>query len=586
MKHLLMGLLGGALFGSLGAPAYAQQAGTPSTTPKPAAQKEAGATGSLSGRVVDEDDQPLADVEVKLLSISRTAVPARPTLTDEEGNFRFSDVSAGEYQFFVQTPGYIEVANPVWSYRPGQTVMLKLRKGGVITGRVTNAQGEPVVAVGVSAQQLRNTGGTANAGERASGYSYTQQTDDRGIYRLYGLRPGSYLVVANAPTPSVTGTPAYEKELPAYHPSGPRDAAQLIEVRAGAEVGGIDIRYLDERGHLITGTVTGGAEAGSANSSYATVSLRRVGSTEEVASAPARPNATGRSFTFPSIPDGDYELIARLSGSALNGATSAPRRVSVKGADVTGVTLTLLPLGSLTGRVVLEPPATALSCVPPKPLALEESSLLLRRIGQPPAGSAVTDNPFFSGRVNAQGEIVVRGVTAGVYYPSFNVREGYFWYLRTFTAQAAAGRVTDLSRTGISFKTGEELTGLTFYLTPGAALLQGRVIPAEGQPLSELLRVHLVPAEPHAADDILRYAEMLVNTKVNKEGRFAFNRVAPGRYRLLPETVAPDEPAERRAVLVAWNPAERAKLRRLATALPELELKPCGFVEMYEVRLK
>jgi hypothetical protein len=586
MKHLLIGLFGWALLSGLWQPGFAQQAGVAPSAPKPAAQKEAGATGSLSGRVIDEDDQPQADVEVRLNALGRSGVSSRQVITDEEGNFRFSDLPDGDYLLYAQTPGYVETPGANRSYRPGQTVTLKLRKGGAITGRVTNAQGEPVVAVGVSARQLRNTSGAANSAEIAGNYIYTQPTDDRGIYRLYGLPPGSYLIVANAPAPSITGTLAYEKELPAYHPAGPRDAAQPIEVRFGAEVSGIDIRYAAERGHLITGTVTGGPAASSANSSYATVSLRRVASGEEVANTPAQPNATGRGFTFSSIPDGDYELIARLTSSATSGATSAPRRVSVKGADVTGVTLALLPLGSLAGRVVLEAPTAALSCVPSKLPALEESSLLLRRIGQPPAGSAVADTPFLAGRPNTQGEFVVGGVTAGVYYPSYNVREGNFWYLRTFTAQPAAGHVIDLARTGISFKTGEELAGVTFYLTPGAALLQGRLTSAEGQPLPELLRVHLIPAEPNAADEILRYAEMLVSTAVNKEARFGFNRVAPGRYRLLTETVARNEPAERRAVLAAWNPAERAKLRRLAAAQPELELKACEFVERYEVRLK
>jgi len=587
MKHLLIALLSWVLLSGMWQPAYAQQAGVAPSTPQPAAPKEAGATGSLSGRVVDEDDQPLADVEVRLNALGRSGVASRQIITDEEGTFRISDLPDGDYLLYAQTPGYIETPGAGRSYRPGQTATLKLRKGGVITGRVTNAQGEPVVAVGVSAQMLRNTGGTANPAERASNYSFTQPTDDRGIYRLYGLRPGAYLVVANAPTPSITGTPAYEKELPAYHPAGPRDTAQAIEVRVGAEVGGIDIRYLGERGHLITGTVTGGAEAGGANSSYAAVSLRRVSSGEEVANAPARPSATGRGFMFPSIPDGDYELVARLSGSATNGATSAPRRVSVKGADVTGITLALLPLGSLAGRVVLEAPATALSCVPSKLPAFEESSLLLRRAAQPPAGSAVMDSPFLNSKLNAKGEFVVRSVAAGVYFPTFGSREGNAWYLRAITAQpATAARASDLSRTGISVKTGEDLTGVTVYLAPGAATILGRVIPAEGQPLPDLLRVHLIPAEPNAADDVLRYAEIPVRTATNKEGRFGLIRLMPGRYRLLVEPVTSVESLERYMAQAAWNPAERARLLRLAAAQPELELKPCERVEKYEVRLK
>lgn len=582
MKHLLLSWLGLALLGSLSAAGFAQQTGGASSTPKPAATKEAGASGSLNGRVVDEGEQPLADVAVRFTALGRSSITPRSVVTDEEGNFRFADLPDGEYMLDAETPGYVETPGAGRSYRPGQPVTLKLRKGGVITGRVTNAEGEPVVAVGVSAQQLRNTGGSAEA-VSADNYSYTQQTDDRGIYRLYGLRPGSYLVVANAPTPSVAETAAYQKELPAYHPSGPRAGAQPVEVRLGEEASGIDIRYLGERGHLIAGSVTGEPEN---SGNYISVSLRRAGSDEEVAQATIPPNATERGFTFPSIPDGDYDLIARLNNSATNGAASAPRRLSVKGTDVTGVTLALLAFGSLSGRVVLEASNAALSCVPSQLPALEESSLLLRRIAASPVANTANDSPFLSGRLDAKGEFAVRGVAAGLYYPSFSIREGNFWYLRTFTAPPVAGRAADLSRTGLSFKTGEDLKGVTFYVAPGAALLQGRVLAAEGQSLPELLRVHLIPAEPDAADAILRYAELPLNTRVNQGGRFGFNRVAPGRYRLLVETVTASELAERRAVQAAWNPAERAKLRQRAATQPELELKACEFVERYELRLK
>jgi len=46
----------------------------------------------------------------------------------------------------------------------------------------------------------------------------------------------------------------------------------------------------------------------------------------------------------------------------------------------------------------------------------------------------------------------------------------------------------------------------------GAALLGGRVIPAEGAQLPTRLSVHFVPAEPASADDALRYAETAVRS--------------------------------------------------------------------------
>jgi hypothetical protein len=64
---------------------------------------------------------------------------------------------------------------------------------------------------------------------------------------------------------------------------------------------------------------------------------------------------------------------------------------------------------------------------------------------------------------------------------------------------------------------------------------------------------------------------MMVNTALNKEGRFGFGRLALGRYRLYAEAVAANEPAERRNWQAAWEQTERARLRRLAATQPEID---------------
>mgnify|MGYP003694673385 CR=1 FL=1 len=66
-----------------------------------------------------------------------------------------------------------------------------LVRGGVVTGRITDADGHPLIGEHVSvllkdapatARQMMMFGGSRN------------QTDDRGVYRVYGLSPGSYKV--------------------------------------------------------------------------------------------------------------------------------------------------------------------------------------------------------------------------------------------------------------------------------------------------------------------------------------------------------------------------------------------------------
>jgi hypothetical protein len=86
------------------------------------------------------------------------------------------------------------------------------------------------------------------------------------------------------------------------------------------------------------------------------------------------------------------------------------------------------------------------------------------------------------------------------------------------------------------------------------------------------LRLHLIPADPKAAEDVLRYSETIVRS----EGAFAFNNIAPGKYRLLTRIVPDDEPIDRAPFPAAWDANERAKLRKEAEAMGvEIELKSC-----------
>ena len=95
---------------------------------------------------------------------------------------------------------------------------------------------------------------------------------------------------------------------------------------------------------------------------------------------------------------------------------------------------------------------------------------------------------------------------------------------------------------------------------------------AAGARLPVRLRVHLLPAETEAKDDVLRFTEV----EAEPSGTFSFEHLAPGKYLLLtravPENESPDKPKRP----IAWDAAERAKLRKEAeTANALVELKTC-----------
>jgi hypothetical protein len=90
--------------------------------------------------------------------------------------------------------------------------------------------------------------------------------------------------------------------------------------------------------------------------------------------------------------------------------------------------------------------------------------------------------------------------------------------------------------------------------------------------------VYLVPAEEEAAENGWRYAE----TTIRGDGSFELKHLAPGKYYLLVRKTSEQEPIENELGSAAWDPIERARLRREAQSpKQEIELHPCQQMDGY-----
>jgi hypothetical protein len=544
--------------------------------------------GAITGRVVTEDGGGIAGVTVMLSPVAIQGGQRRSTTTDEEGNFRFTDLSSRPYSISVfgsreyTQPPAITGSGERRYYRPGESVHIALVRGGVITGRATNAAGDPVIGIQVVAIRVRDVDGRPT---RVSGGSSQRMTDDRGIYRIYGLQPGGYIVVANSSS-NYSGGSAYFGETPTYHPSSTRDAASEVAVASGTEASGIDIRYRGEPGHAVSGRMSGVNLAES--SAPAMVYLTHAATGASFDLMYTNPSQGG-AFAFYGVPDGEYDLTAeRLEGQRDDRLGSEPRRVTVRGADVTGVELRLSPRASIEGKVVLDP--LPQRCDEKRQFALEEIVLQARRdeaVKTPlPAHLSFPRDTT----ANEKGEFLLKSLDPARYRLQVSL-PGENWYLKSITAPApssASGAApaggADISRRGIPLKAGDRLSGVTVMISEGAASLRGRVSPEkEGARLRAKLAVHLVPMETLSADDVLRYGE----TVAERDGAFEFKNMAPGKYRLLARAAPDDEPSDRPPAPAAWDANERAKLRREAEMLKiEVELKPCQSVADQTIKWK
>lgn len=533
------------------------------------AQTEASKTDSIRGRVVNESGQPLPNARVSVVPVQGGRERGRTT-TDRQGTFKVTGLDPVPYRIYVTVPGYLrtsdepETAPLPGEYKVGDSATLVFTKGGVITGAVTTATGEPVIGIGVRALMKRN-----QKDQRVTSNAIRETTtDDRGVYRIYGLPAGTYIVVAGSSREYASVLfGAFDTFIPTYAPSSSTLAgAEEISVRAGEERSHVDISFRAEMGRTIGGTVSGpGIEGGF------TVNLTTVAPTVSQSNLSSFSQPGTSQFAFQGVAEGDYYLTAQSHSQSGEVAFSEPRLIMVRGADVEDVDLTIKALGSMSGRVLLEE-SKATECQGKQPPAFKEISMSAWHRDS----EAARNQPQFiwsMGRpVNpdAQGNFTIRNLASSQYYfvARFPVRS---WYLKSI-AIARAGKPSDVTRVWTTIKTGDRLSGLIVTLAQGGASLQGQLALAEGETTPEKLFVYLVPTEREAADEPLRF----YGGEVSKEGKVGLFNLAPGRYWILAQQASDRASAPLTKMKLPNGTETRAQLRRDAEAAKmEIELKPC-----------
>lgn len=159
-------------------------------------------TASISGIVVvDGAGTPVRRARVSVAAPELRG--GRAVLTDDQGRFSFEALPAGRFTLTATKSGYVSGAyGAKRAGRPGTPIQLTdgqeltgltvpMPRGGVITGIVVDEYGEP--APGTPVRALRYV---MQTGERRLQQAGQDQADDRGMYRIFQLQPGEYIVNA------------------------------------------------------------------------------------------------------------------------------------------------------------------------------------------------------------------------------------------------------------------------------------------------------------------------------------------------------------------------------------------------------
>ncbi|MDQ3012852.1 MAG: carboxypeptidase-like regulatory domain-containing protein [Acidobacteriota bacterium] len=487
-------------------------------------QKEA--TATIAG-VVTLNGEPARGVSVTLQMQNPT--PLRPSppnaKTDANGRFRITGVAAGPYVIGAIAPGFVTGGNN--SSRPsyglqgktlyisaGDTIEnleLPLKRGCIITGRITDSNGEPVVEIYVRLTRVYEKGVIGQPPQPVNNSAY--HTDDRGVYRIFGLPAGKYKVSVGVSTregfPPLQSTRAFIPET--FHPDTTDEAqAGIIELEDGQEATGVDIKTTEaKRAYEISGRVVD-ANGGKplAGLSLTIGTYGKDGRLNGGWSSTAwHSEATGE-FQFTGVLPGRHAVFIdnREGKSELH---SDPTPVEVIDGNVSGVEIRAQLGASVNGTVAIE--GTTDSTVLAK-----RSQVRLNISADPFTHFGLSRNA----RVNADGSFHLGGVPAGKFrFSSYSSQLG-------FSLLRVERNGEPLINSTVEIRPGEQLKGIRVVLGYGNAVVRGQV-KIIGGTLPDGVR--LIVNLRRVGGPTIYYQD---DAPVDERGRFFAPRLMPGDYEL------------------------------------------------------
>jgi 5-hydroxyisourate hydrolase-like protein (transthyretin family) len=518
-------------------------------------QTPAAQTGGVEGRVVRiGTSAPIEEVEIRVVPVSEQASrDASEPVTDRDGRFSIADLKPGSYLMMANKSGYaaqiygarqtgimglagigtreedLAAAGTLIRVIPGQVtkdLLIRMTPAATVSGRVLGSNGEPLVGMQVELLPV-----TYDASGRRSLNALTQvDTDDRGEYRLFTVEPGRYYISArwtrvamvrqdvNGELRQVDAVDSNgQRYSPAYYPSSPDLAgATIVEVKSGEDRVSMDILMRPpsrQPRRLIKGNVvdstTGQAPPPNSGQSFGLIP-RNAEALSSLATWDPHMMADG-SFELRDVAEGAYWLVVRLTAvrtsSGVSGRTAVVP-VDLFGGDVERLTVNLMPLASITGRVVLDDAALDASNADGLQIRLNAT-----RIGAFTMNMSANPQPAL---LRQDGTFAISNISPGEYDLTVTLPPD------TYVKDARYGSADALEqRIPIN---GPSSNPLQITISSKVAQLSGVVVDRDRKPVSDI-EVVLVP-EGSRRPDLYKTA------RTDASGRYLVRAIAPGSYRV------------------------------------------------------
>lgn len=495
-------------------------------------------TGSITGRVTINGQPAPGILMVAQPSPNSQRDSIAEAVTDDEGRYQLTGLAAGRYVVLARAPGFalaetnnLYASGPTASVTDGQAVKgidFALVPGAVITGRVTDAEGKPVIRERVTLFRSDARGQKLLYNNQTLSASMFN-TDDRGLYRIYGLPAGSYLVsVGRDDNSTYYGYGYYPRT---FYPSVTDEArAKTIDLKPGDEATKIDL-IVGQRmqtffilGHVVdseTGQMITNGRCGFSQ-------VRSSGYFPGEFTSPSTVDARGECGQGGLFP-GRYLLTLLPTESGYYGE---PITVEVTDHDITNLEIKAHRGGSISGVVTIEGSTNqaALASLPQLYIVLmqQQPGMPYVRLVTPiKADGSFSQNGLIPGKVaqiavsNNQGDHLLRIERNGVPQPkTFDVALGE---QITGLRLVIANNEESMRRAAMRVPPGAVNLFQSEYL--GNSSVIGKVMVIGGTlPEGARLRVfaHLVGEAYGSPSD--RVIEVSAN------GNFTWDNLKPGRY--------------------------------------------------------
>ena len=510
-------------------------------------------SASIIGIVVLDGTSSAQPIRRAIVTLTGTGIAtSRQLLTDDQGRFAFAGLSAGRFNLTAEKPAYVKAY--YGSTRPGRPpgtpitvaeaqqvtgISIPLLKGASISGRMLEESGVPVVGGQVSVELTSFVNGQRRSTRPYAG-SYQVVTDDRGVYRTYGLPPGEYIVRAvgggsglgslrlvtsadiDAATREMSGgarpapvtTPAATPQLSrvtSFHP-GVSDVsgAQTVIVRAGEDRGGVDIVSRVVRVARASGLALSPSGQPVQNMSVGLANLS-VGSLYTSLGG-VRADASGR-FVVGGLTPGRWLLFGRAAEPNTPSDQQFPwwgsTEFVIGEQDVADLVLTFSEGSTVTGRVLFTGAGK-----PPDPSRLRVTLVSLPAVPE-------TGPPSIAATPAADGSFAMKSVPAGKYRVTMAPAAG--WVLQTGTTGAL-----DVLDNPLEIARGQDAS-ITLTLTDRVTEISGTLRDAAGRPAPEYSVLVFSADRAHWGTAPRRTSGLV---KLATDGSYRITGLPPGEYML------------------------------------------------------